>query len=218
VDEAPSANNPSTGLEFTYRKDGFEIITSIYWQRFGANGPFRASGDPEVDTEIIDSSLSAVMASATFLWSTAFTDWFSLQYGLGVGLGALLGDVNRTEAYPQGNGYGACNSAGDPDGTFCGGVNTAEPYFAPSCPAGDPNCTARPGKPASNRDGADGEHYDVNARKWTDGGSVPNLWFRFTLPHLALRFKPIRQMVIRIDGGWDIFSGFFLGGALAFGI
>jgi hypothetical protein len=47
---------------------------------------------------------------------------------------------------------------------------------------------------------------------------VPNLWFRAALPHLALRFKPIRQMVIRVDGGFDVFSGFFVGGSVGVGL
>jgi hypothetical protein len=208
VDEAPKANNPGAGLEFTYRRGGFDIITRLYWQNAAVQGPFRADGDPQTDTEIIDSSLQTVMASVTFLWGTAFNDIVSLQYGMGLGVGVTLGDLNRTEAYPTSDGWAKCDRAGDPEdpGSFCGPVNEAEDFR---------EATAT--KPKSNLDGADGEHYDINARRWTDGGSVPNFWFR-AAPQLALRIKPIRQLMIRIDGGYDLFSGFFLGGTIAYGL
>jgi hypothetical protein len=163
------------------------------------------------------------MASVTFLWGTAFNDIVSLQYGMGLGVGVTLGDLNRTEAYPRDGGWAKCERAGDPDdpGSFCGPVNVSRPNFHPTCtrPNGDPipNCTERPGNVASNKDGKKGEHYDINARRWTDGGSVPNFWFR-AAPQLALRIKPIRQLMIRIDGGYDLFSGFFLGGTIAYGL
>ena len=55
------------------------------------------------------------------------------------------------------------------------------------------------------------------AQKWFNGGSVPNLYFRFAVPNIALRIKPISQLLIRIDGGFDLFSGFFTGGSISYG-
>ena len=37
-----------------------------------------------------------------------------------------------------------------------------------------------------------------------------------TLPHLAVRFKPIHQLQIRIDGGYGLYN-FFFGGSVAYG-
>jgi hypothetical protein len=46
---------------------------------------------------------------------------------------------------------------------------------------------------------------------------VPNVWFRFA-PQLALRFKPIKQLMIRVIGGFDFGSvAPFVGGSLNFG-
>ena len=73
------------------------------------------------------------------------------------------------------------------------------------------------GAPITNQDGEEGAHYGVQARQWFDGGSVPNLWFRLA-PQISLRFKPIHQIVIRADVGFDLFSGIFVGGALQFGL
>ena len=46
---------------------------------------------------------------------------------------------------------------------------------------------------------------------------MPNLYFRFAVPHLALRIKPIHQLLIRVDLGFDLFSGFFTGAGISYG-
>ncbi|MFW5876744.1 MAG: hypothetical protein ACOCXM_08400 [Myxococcota bacterium] len=202
LDEVSTANNPGTGLEFTYRKDNLDITGTFFWQRYNTYGPFLASGDPPEDTEMIDSSLSMMAVGANFLWSTPFNDVVALQYGLDVAIGMVLGDLRRTEAYRTSDGgdhprsvdgWAPCNGPGDPvGGGFC--------------------------DPTSVDDGEDGGHYDVEARRWTDGGSVPNVWFRFAIPHIALRIKPIAQLVMRVDAGFDLFSGFFVGTAIGAGL
>lgn len=188
TDESTPANNSSFGLEFTYRKDNFDIITSVYYQGYGVDGPFLGSGDADTETEIINSDLFGIMVSVDLMWGTQFNDIVGIQYGIGLGIGALLGDLRRTEAFRNGNGdWEACTG---PDGTaFCDDVD------------------------------GDGDLMGVGgiASKWFDGGSVPNLYFRFAIPHLAVRIKPIKQLMIRVDGGFDLFSGFFTGLNAAYG-
>lgn len=191
TDESTKTNNPGIGLQFTYRKDAFDIVASVYYQTYAVNGPFRGAGDEDTETEFIDSDLKMVAASVSFLWSTDFTDWFAIQYGIGLGVGGVFGDMIRTEAYPVGNGWERCVGPSNPPNAYC--------------------------DPTSVEDGEEGGHFGARARRWTQGGSVPNVWFRASLPHLALRFKPIKQLMIRVDGGFDLFSGFFVGGSLNFG-
>ena len=205
TDEATGANNPALGLEFTYRKDGFDIITRAWYQSFFVEGAFRGPGDTEFETEIIDSNLKAIMASATFLWGTDFNDIVSLQYGIGLGFGVVFGDMFRDEAFPNDGsdgrdvyqGYSRCDSVGTPGASVTGS---------------DQYCDL-----TAVGDGMMGGHFGVKARRWTDGGSVPVVWFRASIPHLALRIKPIKQLVIRLEGGFDIFSGFFTGGSISVG-
>lgn len=189
LDESEAASNPAFGAEVTYRKDNFDIIGSLWYASYAVNGPFRASGDPELDTEIIDSDLGILFLSASFLWSTPFNEIFALEYGVGLGLGLVLGQMHRTEAYRDGDDWAACDQVGVPDGAYCDGP------------------------PA--RDGEDGGHYNVEARKWSDGGDVPNVVPWLAIPQIALRIKPIKQLMIRIEGGFGL--GFFLGGAINYG-
>ena len=191
--------DPGFGGEFTYRKNNFSISGSVWWQSLKFNGPFRSSGDPDFNTEMWNSNWSAVFAAASFMWSTPFNDYIALEYGIDVGLGVLLGQTTRTEAYRSTgpgsvNGYAPCRSAGNPNPTYCGTPISGG---------------------ATDPDGANGEQYGVVARKWSAGGSVPNVVPWLALPHLALRIKPIHQVQIRIDTGF--FAGFFFGGTLGYG-
>ena len=219
TDDSVPASNPQLGLEFTYRRKtsdtgGIDIIASVYYATFHVTGPFRGEGDPATEVEIIDSDLKALMASATFLWTVDLHPMVQFGGGFGLGVGAVIGNMTRNEAYPDDgpgsrNGFSACAQEGDPaNPVYCGPVTRVPGTFREA----DPDR----GLPASNFDGEDGEHYQVEARRWTDGGSVPNVWFRLA-PQVSLRVKPIRQVMTRLDFGFDIFSGFFFGGAVAYG-
>ncbi len=186
---------PAFGAEFTYRKDGFSAIADLWLSRPEGTGPFRANGDPIEDTEIVTTDLWTIFVSGTFLWSTSFTDWFALEYGVGVGLGIVIGDVYRTEAYPVGDSWEPCAGPGNPDGRFCGSPGTS------------------PGRVQQCQDGL--EHYDCYEGQWSDGGDVPNVVPWLAIPHLAMRFKPIKQVQLRVEGGFGL--GFFMGASAAYG-
>lgn len=216
VQTAPDINNPQFGLDFSVRKDHFEVIYSLWYADYSAYGPFLGANDEPNEMEMIDSQLWAAMAGVTFLWSSEFSDWFAIEYGLGLGAGYVGGDLYRTEAYPtQGGGWDACTGPTTPGtpGTADGAPfeGTYDPAYSTSS-----DWCGIPASGLTDADGDEGNHYNVRARTWTQGGSVPNVWFRAAL-QLSLRFKPIAQLVIRADGGFDIFSGFFLGGAVQFG-
>ena len=203
VDGGTTVSNPGFGAQFEYRKDGFSIIGNVWWQDFGFVGPYREAGDPATNTEIIDSTWSAVFASASFMWSTAFNDMFAFEYGIDVGLGVVLGQGVRTEAF---------QTAADPTFRPC------TPPMAAGMP-GTPDsayCGAPSGGGFTDADGQDGEHYEVVARKWSDGGNVPNVVPWLGIPHIALRIKPIHQVQIRLDAGF--FGGFWFGAGLSYGI
>jgi len=194
LDEASGSDFPSFGAEFTYRKDGFDIVGSLFLARPEGQGPMRASGDPIEDTEWVETDLWAVFVSGTFLWSTSFTDWFAIEYGVGVGLGVVIGDVYRWEAYPDAEGnYQKCNREGDPNARFCESPGTYEP----------------------NQCGDGTGHYGCHEGQWSSGGDVPNVVPWLALPHLALRFKPIKQLMMRVEGGFGL--GFFMGASAAYG-
>lgn len=190
--------NPGVGLEFNWRRNQFNVIAQVWWNNAVADGFFRASGDLRTDTEYIDVDLGVVFINAAFLWSFPLTDWFAFELGFDLGVGFIYGNLVRTEAYESTSGAGdfqACSGPGDSSDT--GGY-----------------CEARAPDPCYDNRGG---HYRCREPNWlTEGGDTPIVIPWISLPHIALRFKPIRQFQIRIDGGYGLYN-FFIGGSLAYG-
>ncbi|MEM1417682.1 MAG: hypothetical protein AAGH15_22480 [Myxococcota bacterium] len=219
ADDAPrSIYNPAVGVELIIRKKGFDIIPSLFLQGYRTQGPYRGRGDELTDQEIIISDLNAFMGGLAFLWSVEFNKYVSFQYGFDLGFGVTYGDLNRTEAYPTDLAPDAIESETSYDGwSPCPGPTPSDPrrvaYCGPVDESEGREIIRDPitGEALSNADGSEGEHYGINVRRWSDGGGLPNVWFRLALPHLAIRFKPIKQVMVRVDAGFDLFSGPFVG-------
>lgn len=101
------------GAEFGIRKDNFEILPSIWYANYSFDGaPFKGKSDGADAWEIIEANLSVLYLTADFLWSTPINDQFAINYGAGAGLGLVLGDITRTEAYFPGGLPGNADGAG----------------------------------------------------------------------------------------------------------
>lgn len=194
VDGGIDGFNPGVGLQFLWRKNNFNVSANVWWNNAQGQGFFRASGDPRTDTEFIDANLGVVFVNAEFMWSFPITDWFAIDLGFDLGVGFIYGDLVRTEAVESSPGAGDWRACDGP-----GGSGYCEP------PAPEP-CYAN-----------NGGHYDCNEPNWlTEGGDTPVVMPWVTLPHLAVRFKPIHQLQIRIDGGYGLYN-FFFGGGVSYG-
>jgi hypothetical protein len=129
-------NNVGAGAEFTYRKDGLDITAAIWWVGLSwkEGVAFKESGEPPDSWEVVSNSLSTLLFSADFIWSTSFTDWFAITYGAGLGIGIPItpgGDgIVRTESHSD-SPLTPCASAGEAAG--CGdGEQYGERYKLPT--------------------------------------------------------------------------------------
>lgn len=111
----------TVGPEFTYRKNGFDIVVSVWWGSYPVDTPSREDGDPASETEIIKSTLGLVWFTADFIAGYDFEPWVALVYGGGFGFGVTTGEVTRTEAYQ------------DTSGNW-------QPCTPPTAPTTDPYC------------------------------------------------------------------------------
>ena len=203
VDGGIDGSNPGVGLTFNWRKNDFNVIANVWWNNAEASGYFRALGDPRTDTELIQAHMGVVFVNAEFMWSFPITDWLAFELGFDLGFGFVYGGLTRTEAYESSDGAGDWQACQGPGQAGTGG------YCEP--PAPDP-CWAN-----------SGGHYNCTEPNWTsrdsasgDTGQVPVIFPWISLPHLAVRIKPIRQVQIRIDGGYGLYN-FFFGGAVSYG-
>lgn len=176
------ATNLAIGPEYTLRRGGLDVVLSLQYTGFQADsGYFRGKSESDVATERVQSSLWGLYANALFLWHHRFNDWFELQYGAGVGLGYVGGDLYRTQVYPgSAGGYNDCTGQGSPRSDYCDFANQHYNGYR------------------------EGRLTDTNS------GSIPPVIPWISLPHLAAHFRPHRNVDVRLDGGFALI-GFYTG-------
>jgi hypothetical protein len=111
-------NSASVGLEFIYRKDTYDVVTSLDFSYLNVDdGNWLANGhDPSLDAHYVqfrDLSFLSVDVSVIGHHTWAAAPWFELRYGAGVGLGVVLGDVLLT------NNFTGCNAQNVSDIKAC---------------------------------------------------------------------------------------------------
>ncbi len=183
---------PSFGAEVTMRQAAFDTVFFVTYSDWSMD-PFAFKGKNEAPTawEIVESRLKMIDIGAEWLWSTDFDKRFSFQYGVSANLSVVVGDLKRVQGQPK--------PGGNPD--------TAEDIVP--CPAyipGNRFCTD------------DNNHYgNYTEPSWFNGGSKPNFYLGFG-PQIAFRFKPIKQVMGRLNLGWNLFAGPFFGLSGNYGI
>jgi hypothetical protein len=177
----------TTGPEYTFRRGNLDVVLGLQYTGLGAEpGYFHGTDEDDIDTERIESQLWLIYANVLFLWHTRVTDWFELQYGTGVGLGYVGGDLYRTQVHPAGGGlYDECTGLGMPDTMYCSNNNA---HFR----------------------NADGTRFSEGRLSDTVSGSIPPVVPWVSLPHVALYFRPHRRFDFRLDGGFALI-GFYAG-------
>ena len=179
LDEAPTVGNIAVGATISNRNpEGFTWVLGLGYTGYGFDGPFRITGDPETDTEYLNSSLGLVHLRGQLFWTAQLSKVLSFEYGVGLDLGLVVGEMRRSEAYPlPGGGWGKCEAAGVPDGVYC-----------------EPTVNNVP----TNGFDEEGAHYNVVEER------VPPIAGSIMLPALALRFTPVRQVAIRLEVAYQI--------------
>ena len=180
------------GPEFIVRKDAFEYNLSLWYAGYGMEPtPFKAKDDGNDAWELVESKIKVIFITADFLWSNEFTPEFSLNYGLGAGLGIVFGDLIREQAYP---------GPGD---------DIDDPYEWDPC--------AGPGSHGYCADPDNEGHFQgYTEPSWANGGSKPVV-FPWLAIQTGLRYKPHRNFVARFDVGFGT-SGFFFGLGADYGL
>ncbi|MBN1655493.1 MAG: hypothetical protein JXA30_17130 [Deltaproteobacteria bacterium] len=181
LEEAPAVVGPGFTVTGSWRSNsesGFGVTFGIGYLDYSADGPYRDKGDPETDTEFIESSLGMVYLSGTMFWSTRFGEMFAFEYGFGLDFGIVTGEIKRTEAYPDpgsDTGWAACEGPqppGAPNAAYCAypavGVNE------------------------------EGEHYGVVE------DSIPPVFALPAIPQLALRFEPDPMVALKLQVAYGI--------------
>jgi hypothetical protein len=193
ADGGTTVGAPAFGPEFTIRQNRFEYVLSAMYASYAMDPtPFKSKSDNNLAWELVDSSIKSLYLMSDFSWSSPIDPKFSVLYGAGFGIGIIFGELHRVQAYPG-----------------SGGVNdpySYRPCVGPSNP--DPNfCNP-----------LDSNHFaNYSEPSWASGGSKP-IVFPWLSLQTGIRFKPTRQIMARLDVGWNIFNGPFFGLAGNYGL
>ena len=184
------------GLELDIRKNGFSVIPAISYAEFGTNDILykdKGAADFVGNYAVGNSGLKAVQLSVDLLWSAKINKVLDFEYGIGLGVGFIFGDLlnnwvkegTGSPQYSAGNGktYIPCTTE-EAVGTGCNKsdhqksqVARVNGYLEPS---------------------------------WANGGSKPNVIPWVAIPQIGLRFKPIKQFESRLGLGVSL-TGFWFG-------
>ncbi|CAN5751130.1 hypothetical protein BH09MYX1_BH09MYX1_08230 [soil metagenome] len=212
VDEGATFVSNSVGLHFEVRKDNFSIIPAIRYVEYGFDPVlFLEKGkDPNLvgNWSTVQSTLKGIYATVDLMWSTPFAnDMAAVEYGFGVGIGALFGDIYNNWVQKDPNGqltasggqrFSRCQTVG----AVTSGCNPADHRNS------DVNKVAstNPGDPRG-----------YSEPTWAGGGSVPNVFAHLALPQLGIRFKPIKNLQARFSTAFTL-TGFMFSFGLDFGL
>lgn len=183
------------GPELSMRKAGTEIDISLSYADYGF-GPamFKGKDEPETAYEIVKSDLKLLYLTFDLLFDFPLdkAGMFDFLVGGGLGVGVVMGDLYRNQAYPT-------NGTPDPTSaakwTACSGVGDG---VAGYCDNGN-------------------NHYNNYSEKsWIDGGQKPIVIPWVSLPQVSLRIKPLKRLQTRIDAGFSV-TGFFTGLSAGYG-
>lgn len=120
LDDSPTIVSPAFGLGATMRRKNVSFAFGLGYTTYHFEDPFLAKGDPVLDTEWVEGSLSLVHATGSILWPIKLSKAFTFEYGFGADLGIVLGELRRTEAYGLSRGrWAPCVGPGNPDLNFC---------------------------------------------------------------------------------------------------
>jgi hypothetical protein len=202
VDEGKTVYTNMAGIEFEYRKDGFSLIPGLSYHELGTGDILfkqKNTSDIAGNYGLVNSGMKIMYAKLDILWSTKVHKNIEFEYGLGVGLGAVFGDLENSWVREQANG----ELANDQGRRFtrCDAVDVK-----------GTGCNA-----------ADHQNSDVNKvngykeKNWFDGGSKPVLFPWLSVPQVGLRFKPIKNFVARLGIGFAL-TGFWFGFSAQYGL
>jgi len=185
---------PIGGLEFGMRREHVEYIFSLSYADYSTGDlMFKGKGEPDTAIEKVNSDLGVIFGKVEILYEVPLDkkSRFAFLIGGGVGIGGVVGELYRAQAYPR-----------DPAGA------------SPTDPSQWRTCTGS-GVPDSTYCVNDNDHFGKYAEpSWIGGGSKPLVFPWIALPQIGFRFKPLKFLQARIDGGLALSSGFYFGGSI----
>jgi hypothetical protein len=196
VNEGGNFYSNSIGIEFDMRKGGSSTIPWIQYTDYNTGDTLfwqKGTADIASNYSVVNSSLKAVYLGVDELWSIPLVEnKLDFEYGFGVGIGAIFGNLVNNWVYDSGNGGPLEGSNGH--------------HYTP-CPSQNGQTGCQTGDHQNATIAKVGGYVEPN---WFNGGSVPVIFPHISVPQFSLRYKPIKQFEARLTLGFSL-TGFYFG-------
>ncbi len=197
VDDGATIYSNAVGLELDSRKDGFSTVFNLTLQNYNTGDLLFLQKDKPTTANnysVVNSSLNAIYAAVDLLWSVPLdtAHHWDFEYGIGVGLGVVFGDLRDNWVYPAGA-----------NGPYYDPVTNQHFQQCPNTTV-DPNCSPGAHSNATvNKVGNYGEQAGI-------AGPKPILFPMVNFPDIGLRYKPVKNFEARLGLGFSL-TGFWFG-------
>ena len=204
--QAQSQYFNNVGIELDVRRDGFSLTPSISFLGMGTDPIlFADKSKPEAmerNWSRITSELKGIMLGLDMQWSTPLDRTVFLEYGLGVGLAFMFGNVGVNWVYK------------DASGNYISCATTTSGADRPDAPRiGEQGCNPA-AHDTNNSPPRVGEYKEPS---WFDGGQKPSIIPWLSMPQLGLRVNPVPEFQARVGGGLSLLGPWF-GLSMSYGI
>jgi hypothetical protein len=205
VNEGATFYSNMVGAELDIRKDGHSTMPWIAFANYGFGDTLfeqdSNSGGKDVagNWSVVNSSLNAIYLGLDELWSVPLdhNHHWDFEYGFGVGLGAVFGDLGNNWVYQ----------------------NASGPLHSSDHGNYSPCQTQSDGSGCSPLDHQNATTAKIGGYKEKAGllGPKPILFPYVSVPNLGVRFKPVKQFESRLQVGFSL-TGFWFGLSVDYGL
>jgi hypothetical protein len=209
VDDGATIYSNSFAVEFDLRRNGASTIPWIQYSDYNTGDIlFLQKGKDDTAPgavpgsfhSVVNSSLKAIYVGVDELWSVPLKpDKLEFEYGLGVGVGVVFGDLRNNWVFDSGS-----------SGPLVGG--NGHHYTPCASTTQGPGCN-----PANHTDPVPAKVNGHTEPNWFNAGAVPSFFVHIAVPQFSLRYKPIKQLETRLSVGFSL-TGFWFGLSADYGL
>jgi hypothetical protein len=215
VKDGGTVYSNSIGAEVDFRKDSKSTIVWLQYTEYGfGNTLFLQKGQPDEQNNysVVSSSLKGIYLGLDEVWSTPIANHVDFEYGFGLGLGAIFGNLYNNWVYQGDKSIpGAIQAANNNYYVPCNSPTDGPLLVQMGNTLGYSSCS-----PAAHSNSEKTKVANYVEPNWFNGGAVPVVF-----PHVAgqigLRYKPIKQLQTRLDLGISL-TGFWFGLSADYGL
>jgi hypothetical protein len=205
VNDGGTIYSNSIGAEVDMRKGGQSMIGWIQYTEYGFGNTLffqKGTADEPQNYSIVNSGLKGIYAGLDESWSVPVANHLDFEYGFGIGIGVIFGNLLNDWTYNV------------PNGSYAGSVQGSNGLYYAPCQA---QTDATPCTTAAHQNASIAKVGNYVEKNWLQGGAVPVIFPHIAIPQFALRYKPIKEVETRLSLGFSL-TGFWFGLSADYGL